>query len=376
MTRLTILVVLGGAGLLFTPAAASAQFVGFGLPHRPGFGGFGAPTIVPSMNPFFYVPRYYATSGISIPTMYGGNLTFRSAYGGIYPPYAYNMPYQFYGQSGSYMTGSPNTRNDYVLAAQRNMAKAQRDATANATRTEISGLGNYEKGLPPPDLGPTLAEEAFRAPLAPADLTKVSSGEALNVLLKQIIALEAKGAKGPAPYIPPMLMDDMRFGGTPAGDLLDLVRQAGTLKLPEALEDVALALPRAALEKDFATAAASVLDGKSPEPAKIAKLEITFQQFQDAAAPIIKELPFEDATAARRFINRMTNAIRGMKNGAANGLYDPRWSSEGLTVADLTKQMAKYKLLFRRAPGGSEEAYTTMHQNLANYLFVLSQAKK
>ena len=373
------MVVLGGAGLLFTPAAASAQFVGFGMR-----GPFAPPVIVPSTNPFFYVPQYRYSSGfaLNVPTMFGNTrLGFGQTYWGVNNPYAmaafsYSYAYPYYAQGGSYMTAGANTRNDFMLAAQRNMAKAQRDATATATRTEISGLGSYEKGLPPPDLGPTLAQEAFRAPQAPVDVAKIASGEALNFLVKQIGLLEARGAKGPAPYIPPMLMDDMRFGGTPAGDLLDLVRQAGTLKFPESLEDVALALPRTTLEKDFATAAASVLDGKSPEPAKIAKLEMSFQQFQDAAGPIIKDLPFEEATATRRFLNRMTNAIKAMKAGAGNGLYDPRWASEGLTVGDLTKHMTKYKLQFRRAPGGSEEAYTTMYQNLSNYLFVLSQAKK
>jgi hypothetical protein len=38
--------------------------------------------------------------------------------------------------------------------------------------------------------------------------------------------------------------------------------------------------------------------------------------------------------------------------------------------------MTRHKLLFGPVASGSEEAYLTMHRNLATYLFVLSQTKK
>ena len=116
--------------------------------------------------------------------------------------------------------------------------------------------------------------------------------------------------------------------------------------------------------------------GKSPEMAKITKVESTFQRLQDAAGPVIKNLPFEDAAAARRFLNRMASAIRGLKGNTPVGLIDTKWAAEGLTVADLVKHMTRHKLFFAPAPSGNEEAYMTMHRNFVTYLFVLTQPKK
>jgi hypothetical protein len=89
----------------------------------------------------------------------------------------------------------------------------------------------------------------------------------------------------------------------------------------------------------------------------------------------MKDLPFDDAIATRRFLNQLANAIRAMKSGLANGLIDSKWAAEGVVVADLTKHMAKHKLMFGPAPAGSDKTYATLHQLLAMYLFVLQQPR-
>ena len=275
------------------------------------------------------------------------------------------------------MTGGSNTRRDLVVAAQRNLVQAQKAATAYGARAEISSQGSYENRLnpvPAPDLDTGLPNPIHVA-LNPTDTSAIASGAA-QYPPEGNRARQAKGATGPSAYIPSMMLDEIRFGGSPAGDLFNLVRQAGTLPFPDAFDDPSLAKQRSDLEQDFATAAAAVLQGQNPESAKVAKLERTFQQFQDGAGVIIKELPFEEAIAARRFLNSMANAIKALKNNLGNGLVNPRWAVEGLTVADLTRQMTKHKLQFAPAPSGGEETYSTMQQNLATYLYVLNQPKK
>ena len=136
------------------------------------------------------------------------------------------------------------------------------------------------------------------------------------------------------------------------------------------------ALLRNDLEKDFAAVAVAVQDGKAPDPAKVAKLDATFQKLQNAAGEVVKDFPFDEATAARRFLNRMASAIKALKTGAAAGLINPKWAGEGLTVGDLVKHMTRHELLFGPAPRGRDEVYSTMHRNLVTYLFVLTQAKK
>src|SRR5438105_193723 len=142
MNRLSALLVLGGFGLLFTPSAASAQF---GPPFGSPFG-FppGTPVIVPSTNPFFYVPQYRYTSGaqITAPTLFGNaTIGYRQTAWSVNPPWTWGVApsYPLYMQGGSYMMGTPNVRGDLVLAAQRDLAKAQREASVQGARDQISG---------------------------------------------------------------------------------------------------------------------------------------------------------------------------------------------------------------------------------------------
>jgi hypothetical protein len=395
MKRLLLSAVLGTVGLTLTPAVASAQFGRpFGMPLRPlpSLSPLPSPFSLPALpalpslrplgpipNPFGFVPR--VGTRVSIPNF--GTLTVNAraiaannfvisryvAAGMAISPFTY-------WQGGSYMTGSGNTNSDYILAAQRNLARAQREAGALDAKDEIAGLWKYEKGnnAPMPEVAPLT--DPIRVAIAPTDPAMISSGEVLNTLLKEIVRVEAKGARGPSAYVPPLLLADVRFSGSPTADLLNATQQAGSLSFPSAFDDPALAPLRAGLEKDFAAVAVAVQAGRAPEQEKINKFDLTLQKVQDAAAPVIKNLPFEDAIAMRRFLNQLTGALKALKAGSGNGLIDPKWSAEGLTVSDLVKHMAKYKLQFAAAPRGGEESYATLHHDLATYLFVLNQPKK
>ncbi|MCI0704747.1 MAG: hypothetical protein L0241_27130 [Planctomycetia bacterium] len=374
MKRFTLFI-LGGLGLFLTPTVASAQF---GLPA-------GAPVIVPSTNPFFYVPKYRYTYGANItaPTLFGqASIGYQRTYISTTNPALWQfVPVypSWYSTGGSYMSGNPNVRNDLLKQVQLDMAKAQRDAGMGAgVRNQIANQWIYEKGgvvaRPDPKFNPEQPDLIAKA-LAPVDPEQIGTGESLNDLLTAITTVEAKGAKGPSAFIPPSLLDDIRFGGSPAADTLNLVRKAGRLEFPSAFNDPALQKIRAELEKDFAAVASSVQAGKAPGSAKLTKWEATVQRAHDALTPIIKNSTFDDATAGRRFLNQMSNAVKVLKTASASTLIDPKWSAEGTTVADLVKHMNKHKLRFGPAPSGNEEAYLAMHRNLATYLFVLTHKK-
>ena len=380
MFRLSATLVLVGAGLLSAPAPASAQFgrppgVGIG-----GVGGFGFNNSLPGLpsynNPFFYVPQYRYAYGSQFQF---GNFSYSSYqyYYGVnpLPGYAFYQPSPSYA-SGSYMTGG-SSRSDVVQAAEREVRRAQREAGLPDAKGQIAAQGDFEKGAAAgAEIAPPGAPDALRKALAASNPTEIAAGDSLNEVLREIIRVEAKGAKGASAYVPPQLLDDVRFAGSPAADLLNAARRADGPEFPGAFDEPALAALRDELQKDFAAPAVAVRAGKVPEPAKVAKLEVTFQRVQDAAGPVVKDLPFDEATAARRFLNRTAGAIKAMKGTTANGLIDPKWAVEGLTVADLVKHMTRHKLLFGPAPRGSEEAYTAMHRNLVTYLFVLTQPKK
>ncbi len=298
----------------------------------------------------------------------------RQFYSGIAPP-SFVPPYPlFYSQGGSYMSGSSGVRPNFALQAQQDLARAQRamafpDAggAGGASGAKAGVVGKIDGGAIP---------EAIGKALAPADRARVLSGEALNELLAEIVKAEPKGGNRPSAFVPALLLDEVRFGGSDAADALNLTRRAGNLEFPTLFDDATLKDLRVALDKDFTAVATPVQNGKAPDPAKRAQLEVTLQKLETALAPVIKSASFEEATAARRFMNRMTNAVKAFKAGAGAGLIDPKWSVEGTTVADLVKHMSRHKLQFGEAQAGNEDSYTTMHRNLATYLFVLTQPKK
>ena len=83
-----------------------------------------------------------------------------------------------YAQGGSYMTGGANVRNDLALAAQRDLAKAQREAGLPAARSEIAGQGKYERGDMPPAAEASSGPDPLRAAIVAPDPDQIVSGDA------------------------------------------------------------------------------------------------------------------------------------------------------------------------------------------------------
>lgn len=399
MTRFASLLVFGGAGLLFSPLTASAQY-GYGTPSR-GYGfnygpglnyGYGynynGPSILPplnslpqlpplnllptlpSLNPYAQPPRYNLQYTTNVTNPYtGATFASRSYYTGITPP-AWSYP-TYYPQSGAYMSGQTSGQSNLAYQMQQDLSRAQR-AVASAGGSGAVGEKPVVAGVIEPVGAPGVGGKV----LAPADRAKVLSGEALNDLLREIAKAETKVGARASAYLPVSLLDEVRFGGPDAADAVNLARRAGSLNFPVAFNDPALKDLRAALDRDFTAVAVALQAGKVPEAAKRTQFEATLKKVETALVPVVKALPRDDADAARRFMTQLSNAMKALKAGAGNGLIDPKWSSEGTAVADLVKHMTRHKLLFAAAPEGNEETYTTLHRNLGIYLFLLTQPKK
>jgi hypothetical protein len=296
------------------------------------------------------------------------------------PSYPVNDPFSVRVYSG-YMSGG--VQSPAAAAAQRDLARAQRAAAYEtspaAARTAIYDQWAYEKlgvggltGLKPGQEMPAGLTDA----LLGANERDVVSGQALNHILVAVVAAEGKGGKGQAAFLPPDLLSEVRFSGSATGDVLNLLRRAGKLEVPVGFDLPALVDTRSNLEQAFAAAVAPVLAGKTADPAKVAALEAAVKKARVALDPAIKDMDFEDATAARRFLNQIDSAAAVLKKPSSTPLVDPKWSSEGTNVADLVKFMTKQKLLFGAAQKGTEDAYLALHRGLAAYLYVLTESQK
>jgi hypothetical protein len=417
--------VLGGAGLLQTPAPAAAPFyggvgrsymggpgygygygfggggiggmgygvggMGYGL-GGVGIGGFGLQPLpgLPSLTPLSSFPL--GGSGynyITAPLMggYGGGLGAGpwTGYVGGYAIAQYGQ--QLYGGYGlspnaSYGSGG-SSYNSYTALDpyQQNYYRAQKAAGAyssDGAKYQITNQAEYEK----PPTGRTLVKvagpdlEVLNKALSASTEGEVASGEAINHILAAIQAREAKGAKPvPSAYLAPNLMAEVRFGGTPAGDTLNLLRSAGQLRFPAAFDADAMKATKEALQRDFAAVATPLLAGKPVDQAKVTKLSQTVKDAHQKLPAVTRELPHPEGADARRFVAQMESAVKVLKEAGSAALVNPKWTTEGTNVADLVKHVTKNKLQFGRADKGTEEVYLTLHRALASYLFALDKAQ-
>jgi hypothetical protein len=368
-------VFLGFAGMALTPGTASAQFY-FGRSQQYNYQfNYG-----PSFNPYFYVPqfRFQQSSYFSYSTPFGSASFgfYRYSYGPS-PAAAWALapavPF-YYGQAGSGLTVG-STQNNLALQAQRDLANAQRVMSGLRKQGDYysASLGENPKVATKVDLPNGIALDQA---LAPADPKRIASGEALNDLLREILIAEKRGLTRPSAFLPTLLLDDVRFGETDLGDAANLVRLAGGLPFPTAFDDAEVRDVRVALAQDFAAIATAVRAGKLPESAKLTKFAVAIETSEAVMTTRSNSLTGEQLTAVRRFLAQLHNAHHALKVTEAVGVIDPKWATEGTSVADFAKHMGRHKLQFGPAPVGAEESYQTLHRNMASYLFALTQPKK
>lgn len=379
MRRSLLFGLLGCAAVFAFSSSASAQYV------RGGFvgPGFNSPAFNPNASAaanYIFGNRFSVAigSGLGPGVGYGYSLSGPVGFG-IYRQRYNNNQSTFLAPSYSgYMTGGTRPNEAVTDAFGRAQRQAELRNNPAAARTAIYDQWAYEKlgvvGLPGVKAGEDAPAALLKA-LSGASEAEIASGEALNHITVGIVAAEKKG-KAESAFLPPNLLEEVRFAGSPAADAINLIRQAGKLNFPAAFSEPALADLRPNLEKDLAGAAAPVLLGKAADPAKVAKLEADVAKARAILDPITRDLEFEDATAARRFLNQLDSAVGVLKGPNTSGLIDPRWSTEGTSVADFVKHAIKNKLLFGPVPKGEEEAYTALHRGLAAYLYSLNESAK
>jgi hypothetical protein len=342
-------------------------------------------TPLPNLGLGVPTPYYWSSRGFSIGPPGGPSIGFAEYYGswGVtpwaywsgwnYPPFGYSA---YSGSGSGYMSGG-SANDPYAreyARAQRDAAQERRDADLMA-RPRIAGAREYEnrdgtKALP--EIKGGTSPEAQEQAINETDPAAIATGEPLNHLLHAVVAADTKNAKLSSLYLRPDVLSQVRFGGSPAADALNLLR-AGRPDFPAAFEEPSLAASRDAVEKELAGIAAALKANKAADAAALGRLAAAVKTAQDKLTPVLKDLSFDDAVAARRFLNQLDATVKVLRDPSSAGLVNTKWATDGSSVADLTRYMARYKLLFGPADKGDEEVYTTLHRGLAWYLTALRQ---
>jgi len=368
LVKLLSVSAVAGAAVLATarPANAQGRYFYRQSPTIYSYYPFG-----PVVMPFGYgvMPAYglgMNQAGAFFPSMTGGygfmssRLYYSpSSYGG---GYSYPMTYDStYPSSGSYGYGMAARESYYLRQAQRQAGYGGGYGSVAYDRVVP------ERGAKPADPNRWKdAPEALRQALFNPTEQSINSGQALNELLKAIPDLEAAGGKADPPFLPPELLAKLTFTGGPSADALNLVR-AGKIEYPPALRGSEFDAQRVAIEKDLATAAELVRAGKKIDPVLVDRLTGNVKRMK-AKAPVDVE-----AVAA---LARLEEAVKYLKSADASGLFVPAWQSDGATLRDLGKFMARYKLQFGPAAPGGEALYAALHRGMVGYVNQLAAAKK
>jgi hypothetical protein len=406
LTKWALVLVLAGVGWGLTSGTARAQYFGG---FRPGVNPlmarnlmFGNPWMNPYMgttgtysffNPYtggvfsYQYPAYPLTYGYSFFNPYTGrvmdyqvnaNVPYSPfyGYGGGYGGYS-AMPYVPSAYNGSGTAGSYARSANPVINEQLRLLHAASYQQAGYTSTDKGGNGYSEpKAANPPRKA--AGNAGTPVPVDPSLVTArdadVLSGKVLNELAAAIRGLEAKGNKADSALLPPELVTKLAYQGGPAADVL-AASQGGGVAFPAALAHQDFAQVRADLEQPANAVLEPLAVGKKVDPAAADKLAAAATSAKAAVAAKLISRPADEAADVNRFLDRLAAVAKAAKDPALNGAVVPKWASLGATVAEVVKQLEKFKLTFAPAPAGSEDAYFALYRGLVGYYTGLAQGK-
>ena len=334
----------------------------------------------------FNYTRFNMTS-INVPTV-NGNFAYNSFNFG--PGRNQQMAATGYAAQSSYLSGGIGGATIFPVGAaadpnadkkQAALARAQRQAAVGpgggvAARAAIADQWAYEVGAKPAAApaanGPP---KGINANLLDASPVEIASGVALNDLLAAVRPMDDAGRNAESALLPPDLVARVEFAGGPTADGVNLLR-AGTLDFPAALRGPEFDALRATLAKEFVTLASAA---GGPRPAIVAaanKLVASAKKGRETVAPNLREMAFPDAIDTARFFHRLEAAAKLLRDPATAPAYVPNWSALGLTVKELVRHMAKFKLSFAPATAADGGAYDALYHGMADYYMGLARAGK
>jgi len=370
----------GLAGLATASALANrgvgfgALGSGFGIPGfgSRGFGGVGFNGLgFGTLNPSFAAGLGYGSllnGGVG----FNGGLGFGGGFGGLGWGGAFTQwmmnPYEGY-LSGTASVTNANAQYQ-VTISQAKLLRQEAIRSAFQTRRAAIEQAEYERAhMPDPEKirQNQLARELDRARNSPP-LTEISSGKALNTLLRNAITQQSQGVRGPTI---PLNEDTLRSVNPTAGDTrgnIGLLKDSGNLQWPQALQGEAFRESREDLNRRMKQAVQTVTAGnKSPDQSTLADIQADLKRLNETADASVNVISPDQYIEAKRYLNQVGNAVTALRDRNVSNYFNDNWRLRGRTVAELVKFMADKGLWFAPAAPGDEPAYQALYYALAAF---------
>jgi hypothetical protein len=289
------------------------------------------------------------------------------------PAYPVNPYVGYNGLYGGYLSGAAdviNASGNFLVANQQaNQMKEQVLQAKIDTRRKNLDEYLYERAVTPTvedDRERARIENLRRARNDPP-VSEIWSGQALNDLLLGIQQQHSRGLEGPRVYVREDTLKHINVsGGTAAGGSIGLLRQDGRLTWPLALRREQFKSDKEKLDQlaktAYKQAASGAVDADTIDAMTAAVDSLTTQLKQN-----IEEISSNDYIKAKHFLNEFKDTITALQDPNVSKYVNKKWSAEGNTVGELTRNMTSLGLKFARAVTGDEAAYTALHSAMVAY---------
>jgi hypothetical protein len=296
-------------------------------------------------------------------------------------PYLPWNPYTYYQDPNSaFLSGTAD-----ILSASGDLAIKQQQASLIAQDVKSAKLANHRRAWEQWEWEqqhtPTLEDERERERVLqlrrarndPPE-TEITSGAALNVVLKHLEVLQGQGMVGPAIPIDPELLRQVNVfaAGTRSANSIGIMSKVDNLHWPMALREDFFDDERKEITKTLQQLA---VEGESNNVdfKKIKKLREILNNMVDELKDHQDDITIYQHIEAKRFIKEVQGALNTLQDENVGNYFNGKWSAKGNTVAELVDYMSKQGLRFAASVSGNEPSYIALHRLMADYDSALTQ---
>ncbi|MBI1915643.1 MAG: hypothetical protein HYS12_13065 [Planctomycetes bacterium] len=296
-------------------------------------------------------------------------------YPGLYPGYS-----SYYDPFGGYFRGVGDLISSYgqysINVNQARLVNQQVEQEKIRTRRMILEQHRYEQSLLPTveEVRAKQREIALRRALNDPPLPEIISGDALNVLLKNLQSIQGQGSYGPTVPLEDDLLKHVQVV-SPHGGNIAVFKDDGKLKWPLALRDTPFEEPRKKFQELTAEALKQVATDDL-QPATVNGMKAALASLEQVLEKNAPDMEISHIVEARRYLSELRDGMRALQDPNVSNYASKKWSAQGRDVRELVQYMTKEGLQFAASGRGDEAAYRALHRALVNYNYGAAQARR
>jgi hypothetical protein len=275
-------------------------------------------------------------------------------------------PYQGYLQGAASITRANADYYKTIQQAKLTREEARRSAL-QTRRAMIEEIQWEREQMPDPE---KLRQKALERELTNArrspPLTDIFTARSLNALLRNLMALQSDGVKGPDVPLDEDIVKHINVTPGNTGGNLSLLKNKGTLEWPESLTAGIFKEDREKINSLMKAAYNALNDGRSPANATLQDLQAAYEALREKSKANTAKFDLNQDIEINRYLGEINNTLKALNDENAHKLLG-ELQLKSKNVADAVKFMRDNGLQFAPASEQDLAAYMAMYNALATY---------